>query len=93
MYIDIWSIKLNPTDFVLVILRGYLIPFSSPPLISAPSKASFTVLTKKLDADLVNDEVMAMLAKGAVEEITPSLGCYSRLFLVQKKKCRLSHGH
>ena len=34
---------------------------------------------------MVNEEVEALLAKGAVEEVSPSLGYYSKMFVVPKK--------
>ena len=85
MYIDIWKEKLSATNFVLETISGYQIPFTSPPPILLPSESSFTVLTNNAEAELVNEEVSSMLAKGAIEEIPPSPGCYSRLFVVPKK--------
>ena len=85
MYIDIWKKMLSPTNFILETISGYLIPFTSQPPILPPSESSFTFLTDTAQAELVNEEVISMLAKGAIEEIPPSPGCYSRLFVVPKK--------
>ena len=85
MFAGVWAEKLSPTNFILETLTGYLIPFSSPPPVQLPTESSFTILTNKSHAELVTEEVDAMLAKGAIEEIAPSPGCYSRLFVVPKK--------
>ena len=85
MFAGVWAEKLSPTNFILETLTGYLIPFTSPPLVQLPTESSFTILTNKSHAELVTEEVDAMLAKGAIEEVAPSPGCYSRLFVVPKK--------
>ena len=63
---------------------GYHIPFSSPPPlspvpISMPSYSLFSVKGKALQ-----EEVLPLLEKGTVELALPSLGYYSRLFVVWK---------
>ena len=85
MFAGVWAEKLSPTNFILETLTGYLIPFTSPPPVQLPTESSFTILTNKSHAELVTEEVDAMLAKGAIEEVAPSPGCYSRLFVVPKK--------
>ena len=84
MFAGVWAEKLSPTNFILETLSGYLIPFTSPPPVQLPTESSFTILTNKSHAELVTEEVDAMLAKGAIEEVAPSPGCYSRLFVVLK---------
>ena len=67
------------------IVEDYKIPFLRPPPLSLPSANSYTVLTNPLHIQVIDDEVAAMLEKKAIEEIPPSPGFYSRVFVVPKK--------
>ena len=67
------------------LVEGYKIPFLRRPPLSLPSANSFTVLTNPLHVQVVDEEIAGMLKKKAIEEIPPSPGYYSRLFVVTKK--------
>ena len=56
-----------------------------PPPLQKPTIATFTSLSNPLHVKVVDEEVEAMLEKGAIEEVPPSLGYYSRVFVVPKK--------
>ena len=83
-FLDAWKDIRAPSS-VLRIIEGYRIPFIRPPPLSLPVPSSFTVLTKQEHIDLIDAEVEALLAKGAVEEAPlSSPGYVSKLFLVPK---------
>ena len=71
---------------ILRALRGYSLPFENgTPHLSMPSAASFSHLRDPVQARVVDEEVEALLLKGAIEEVVPSCGYYSKVFVVTKK--------
>ena len=79
-FIHHWtSISHDPT--VLDFVRGYKIKFSSPPPLRIPSIKELSLLSSSA---VIDEEVMKMLAIGAVEEVPPSPGFYSKIFAVPK---------
>ena len=47
--------------------------------------SSYTTLTNPEHVRIIDEEVEALLRKGAVEEVHPSLSYYSKMFVVPKK--------
>jgi len=80
-----WKSHLCVPSSMLRILLGYKIPLTGTPPLSIPSAALYTTLSNAEHIRVVNEEVEALLAKGAVEEVSPSLGYYSKMFVVTKK--------
>ena len=80
-----WKGTLQPSSLVENILEGYCLPFTSPPPVSLPTAASYTVLHDPVHVQVVDEEVATMLEKGAIKEISPSPGFYSLVFWVPKK--------
>ena len=72
--------------FVSALRDRYRVPFSdSPPPLSRTPVSFPTYRAGSSRAQALRQEVMAMLAKGALEiALDPGLGFYSRLFLVEK---------
>ena len=78
-------LSIGAEQWVVDVLRdGYRIPFSAPPPLTlvyrdhrayAPGSRKFRAL---------QDELLQLLAKGAIEEAPPSPGFYSHLFVVPK---------
>ena len=58
---------------------------SRMPSLSMPTVASYTMLMNTEHIRIIDEEVEALLAKGAIEEVSPSLGYYSKMFVVPKK--------
>ena len=71
---------------ILRIFQGYEIPFIRSPPLKLPSAASFTVLLDPKQICVIDEEIEAMLLKGAIDEVAPSRGYYSRVFCVPKKE-------
>ena len=74
-----------PPPSVIEILRwGYFLPFLRPPVLPRPS--DFTVLQRPDQIALIDEEVKALLVKGAIKRVsTTSRGLVSRMFVVPKK--------
>ena len=82
-----WETLPGCTPFILSMVRGYSPPFVSPPTLSLP-EANFSTPSKGASNVFVDDEVQALLAKGAIEEVplVPLPPSYiSNVFLVPKK--------
>lgn len=60
-------------------------PFIRPPPLSLPTPLSYTSLKDPSHIQVIDEEVAALLEKGAIEEVSPSPGFYSRVFVVPKK--------
>ena len=79
----IWRDKDTEPWVVELLKKGYRIPSSSPPLswvpVPIPSYSPTSIKGKALPR-----EVLSLVEKGAVELTPPSLGYYSRLFVVWK---------
>ena len=50
-----------------------------------PTAASYSHLRDPEQARVIDEEVEALLGKGAIEEVAPSCGYYSHVFVVPKK--------
>ena len=50
-----------------------------------PTEASYSFLRDPEQVRVIDEEVEALLRKGAIEEVVPSPGYYSRVFVVPKK--------
>ena len=69
---------------VKVLKEGYQIPFSSiPPLSPVPLRFQ-SYLHDSVKAEALEQELLALLEKGAIESAPHSPGYYSRMFVVQK---------
>ena len=80
LFIHHWtSISHDPT--VIDFVWGYKIKFSSPPPLRIPSIQELSLLSSSA---IIDEEVMKMLGIGAVEEVPPSPGFYSKIFAVPK---------
>ena len=81
-----WA-SIGAPPFVLQILReGYSLPFLRPPPQVLPRPSQFTVLSKPDQIRVVDEEVDALLSKGAIRRVSKtSKGLVSRIFVVPKK--------
>ena len=83
LFVESWR-RLKVPASVIKTVEGFEIPFSRRPPTSFPSEASMTVIHDAERAAAVDEEVKTLLEKGAIHEVPPSRGYYSRLFLVPK---------
>ena len=63
---------------------GYRIPFSSPPPLSPAPIPMPSYSPSSIKGKALHEEVLSLLAKEAIKLAPPSLGYYSRLFVVWK---------
>ena len=71
--------------WVVEVLRvGYRIPFVTPPPLSTHPVAFHSYFHSSVKAQALEEELSALLSKGAVEPAPTSPGFYSRMFVVQK---------
>ena len=84
LHLDAWSLIGAPPS-ILEIVGGYRIPFNRPPPLSLPTEDSYTHLRQPEHVRVIDEEVEAVLLKGAIEEVSPTEpGYFSKMFVVPK---------
>ena len=74
-----WN-KLTLDPWVLEMIKGYKIPFSSPPLNTKIPPFTFSRQEQKV----ISQEVQSLLDKGPIREANPGQGFVNNIFLVPK---------
>ena len=83
-YMDAW-VAIGAPPSVLKIVDGYSIPFVRRPPLSLPTDDSYTHLSQPDHVRVIDEEVVALLGKGAIEEVPATeLGYFSKMFVVPK---------
>ena len=86
LFLDVWASIGAPPSILQILKDGYSLPFLRPPPQVLPRPSQFTVLSKPEQIKVVDEEVVALLAKGAIRQISKtSRGLVSRIFVVPKK--------
>ena len=81
-----WASIGAPPSILRILEDGYSFPFLRPPPQTLPRPSQFTVLSKRDQIQVVDEEVEALLAKGAIERVSKaSRGLVSQIFVVPKK--------
>ena len=91
-FLPFWKEELETSPQLLQAVEGYHPPFTSQPPLSYPKRNFSTPSQGPFFDDLIDQEVAALLEKGAIEEVAlhpPSLGYVSNIFLVQKKNGKM----
>ena len=85
LFKDAWSQIEAPPSIREIVGNGYSIPFTHPPPIALPTEDAYTHLHQPEHVKVVDEEVVALLAKGAIEEVSPTeRGYFSKVFCVPK---------
>ena len=69
---------------VEVLKEGYRVPFASRPPLSDRPLGFVSYAPSSIKGQALEEELQALVVKGAVEPAPPSPGFYSRMFVVQK---------
>ena len=86
LFQDAWASIGAPPSVLRILRDGYSLPFLRPPPQVLPRPSQFTVLSKPDQIKVVDEEVVALLAKGAIRRVSKtSRGLVSRIFVVTKK--------
>ena len=78
-------LKIGAEEWTLCVLReGYRIPFSSPPPLTSSYKTTRSYVWNSIKGQALRREILQLWDKGAIEEVPPSPGFYSHVFVVPK---------
>ena len=84
LFMDAW-VAIGAPPSVLDIVKGYCIPFTGRPPLSLPTDDSYTHLRQPEHVKVIDEEVEALLGKGAIEVVSPKEpGYFSKMFVVPK---------